>query len=191
MPQRRELTLLLALLVAGCTAQSFHKPSEVLDSRTGMTVGALQAPLAFTERGVFAPLDTGRRPSVAYLGPVEWDRSGDFTYGLWVGIAPGDGTRLIDFRAEGCLTLTLDDGPVSLSVIEAPEIGTDPYSALAAGGQTAYFGVDVPVLKRMAASRSLLLSLRGADLVTVDFVPAQQTNAVLTGFIQSRNLAER
>ncbi len=49
-----------------------------------MTVGALPSPMTFMERGVFAPLDTGKRPSFAYLGPVEWDRSGDYTYGFWM-----------------------------------------------------------------------------------------------------------
>jgi hypothetical protein len=121
---------------------------------------------------------------------VEWDRSGDFSYLLWVQVAPGvDGHRLDDIRTRGVVNLKLDDGAVALSARELPVVASSPYRPIAPVGQTAYFSIDVALLKRMAASQRLALNVRASDLTMVDFVPMQETRASLKQFMIDRGIA--
>jgi hypothetical protein len=87
---------LIVWLLAGCAGQSAVKSIEMLDERTGMTMGALLQPMAFIETGIYDLLIPDKQPSIVYIGPVEWDRSGDFTYLLWVQVAPGVGGHRLD-----------------------------------------------------------------------------------------------
>jgi hypothetical protein len=181
---------LIVSLSAGCAGQSPVKSVEMLDQRTGMTMGALLQPMAFIETGIYDLLVPDKQPSMVYIGPVEWDRSGNFTYLLWVQVAPGvGGHRLDDLRARGAVNLKLDDGPVALSALELPVVPTSPYRPMAPVGQTAYFPVDVALLKRMAASRKLALNVRAGDLTMVDFIPTQETRAALKQFVIDRGIA--
>jgi hypothetical protein len=181
---------LIVSLLAGCASQSPVKSVEMLDERTGMTMGALLQPMAFIETGIYDLLVPDKQPSIVYIGPVEWDRSGDFTYLLWVQVAPGvGGHRLDDIRARGAVNLKLDDGPVALSALELPVVASSPYRPMAPVGQTAYFSIDVALLKRMAASQRLALNLRAGDLTTVDFIPTQETCAALKQFVIDRGIA--
>ena len=75
---------LIACLLAGSASPSAVKSVEVLDEVTGMTMGALLRPMAFIETGIFDLLVPDKQPSIVYIGPVEWDRSGDFSYLLWI-----------------------------------------------------------------------------------------------------------
>src|ERR1700676_2143637 len=150
----------VAGLLAGCAS---GKPAEVLDERTGATVGALQDPIEFVETPHNAALVGGKRPSFAYLGPLEWDRSGEISYGLWLHVAPGNDKPVGDIRSEGSVRMNLDDGSVVLSPLDTSIAGLAPYRPLAAWGQTAYFQLDVTMLKRMAASQKLDLNFRAPD----------------------------
>jgi hypothetical protein len=49
--------------------------------------------------------------------------------------------------------------------------------------------IDVPLLKRMAASRRLALNVRAGDLTMVDFIPTQETRAALRQFMLDRGIA--
>jgi hypothetical protein len=189
-PRRRSIPFaLMVSLLAGCVSQSPVKSVEVLDQRTGLTMGALTQPMAFIETGIYDLLVPDKQPSIVYIGPVEWDRSGDFTYLLWVQVAPGvGGHRLDDIRARGALNLKLDDGPAVLSALELPVVPNSPYRLMAPVGQTAYFLIDVALLKRMAASRRLALNVRAGDLTMIDFVPTQETRAALKQFMIDRGI---
>jgi hypothetical protein len=55
-------------------------------------------------------------------------------------------------------------------------------------GQTAYFPIDVALLKRMAVSQRLALNIRAGDLTMVDFIPTQETRAALTQFVIDRGI---
>jgi hypothetical protein len=181
---------LIVTLLAGCASQSLVKSVEMLDERTGMTMGALLQPMAFIETGIYDLLVPDKQPSLVYIGPVEWDRSGDFSYLLWVQVAPGvGGHRLDDIRARGAVNLKLDDGSVALSALELPVAASSPYRLIAPVGQTAYFPIDVALLKRMAASQRLALNMRAGDLTMVDFIPTQETRAALTQFVMDRGIA--
>src|SRR5277367_2808213 len=98
-------------LMAGCASSPSTKPVEYLDDRTAMTVGALKEPIELVPSlprvGVF---QFGKRPSFAYLGPIEWDRSGSLVYGLWVHIAPRNERPMADIRSPAAHTQVLDDG---------------------------------------------------------------------------------
>ncbi len=162
----------------------------MLDERTGMTAGALDQPVAFVETGIFDLLDpTPKQATIAYLGPVEWDRSGELSYMLWVQIAPGvGGHRIDDINGPGAVDLELDDGPMVLSVMDSSRAGS-PYRPIAPVGQTAYFRLDTAMLKRMAASRKMVLNLRAADLTRVDFLPIAPPRAALEQFIHDREIS--
>ena len=177
-----------AVILAGFAGCSAIKPAEILDERSGMTVGALQAPIELVENMPNAALAGGKRTSFAYLGPVEWDASGELTYALWIHVAPGNDTPVGDIRARDAVTLDLDDGPVKLAAMETPKIGVGPYRAVASWGQTAYYPVTVDILKRMAASRKLNLGFHTVDRASVDFQPSHATSSTLTQFLHARGI---
>lgn len=179
------ITAIVATLLAGCAS---IKTAEVLDERTGTTVGALQDPIEFVEAAQNAALSGGKRTSFAYLGPLEWDRSGDITYGLWLHVAPGNDKPVGDIRSEGSVRLNLDDGSVVLSPIDSSVVGVGPYRPIAAWGQTAYFQLDVAMLKRMAASQRLDLNFRAPDESLVQFLPSHDTRTTLTQFLHARGI---
>ncbi len=162
---------LLIASMSGCGGQSSVKPVEALDERTGATLGSLKEPIEFVPSAENAALVSRKRLSFAYLGPVEWDRSGAVSYGMWIHIVPGSGQQPGDIHASDDLTLILDDGPISLSLIETPIAGREPYHRIASWGQTAYFALTVEVLKRMAASRKLELDARAVDGSIIRFTP--------------------
>jgi len=181
---------LIACFLAGGASQSAVKSVEMLDEVTGMTMGALLRPMAFIETGIYDLLIPDKQPSIVYIGPVEWDRSGDFSYLLWIQVAPGvGGHRLDDIRARGAVNLKLDDGPVELAALEGPVVASSPYRPIAPVGQAAYFPINVALLKRMASSRRLALNVRAGDLTMVDFIPMQETRASLEQFIIDRGIA--
>ncbi|MDB6083381.1 MAG: hypothetical protein JWN43_1262 [Gammaproteobacteria bacterium] len=180
--------VMLAGLLAGCGGHSSIKPAEVLDERSGMTVGALQEPIELVESAQNAAVASGKRSSFAYLGPVEWDRSGDLSYALWVHVAPGNDRQVGDIRSRGAVKMILDDGTMVLSPLNEPKVGTGPYRPIASWGQTAYFELDVALLKRMAGSQKLMLDFRAVDDSTVDFRPSHDTRATLTQFAHARGI---
>ena len=180
--------ILLVGLMAGCASQSSTKPVEVLDERTGVTFGALKQPIELLPGAQDAVLISSKRATFAYLGPVEWNRSGALSYGLWIHIAPGNDRQPGDIHASAAPVLILDDGPLGLSLMEAPKLGHEPYRPVASWGQTAYFGLDVETLRRMAASRKLELDVRAADGSTLSFTPTVDTGAVLKQYMRDRGI---
>ena len=184
--------VLLASLAAACGGPPAVKSVEVLDEKTAITVGALEQPMPFVETGIYDLLVPDQQPSIIYMGPVEWDRSGVYSYLLWIQIAPGvGGHRLDDIRALGAVNVTLDDGTVALSALEtAPAESSPPYQPVPPVGQTAYFSIDVPLLKRMAASQRIVLNLRAADLTRIDFRPSHATSAALKQFVIDRGVGD-
>jgi hypothetical protein len=175
---------LLALL-AGCSAVSSTKPSEILDERTGMTVEELHKPLELTQTANNLPAK-GKHISFAYLGPVEWDRSGTPSYGLWVHIASGNDWQFDPIRQPGTVTLVLDDGAVPLHVIDAPQMGHATYRPVAPWGQTAYFDADIPLLKRMAASGSIRLDVKAGRDEPVHFAASPAARAALAKYVAAQ-----
>jgi hypothetical protein len=181
-------SLLVVIGLAGCAAQSASKPVEYLDERTAMTVGALKEPIEMVPSlaSGAAVHGIGKRISFAYLGPVEWDTAGQYGYGLWVHVAPGNDWTAGDIRSPSAITLVLDEGSVTLVPMDAPQLGRAAYQPVASWGQTAYFELNVKMLQRMAASQKLHLDVQGADGSSVTFIPSGDTRAVLGEFIRAR-----
>jgi hypothetical protein len=182
------LPVLLLGLIAGCASQSSVKTVEVLDERTGVTLAALKNPIELVSGVNNAALLSSKRATFAYLGPVEWNRSGAISYGLWIHIAPGNDRQPGDIQESDALTLILDDGPLSLSLIGAPKLGRDAYRQVASWGQSAYFDLSVAALRRMAASRKLELEVHAVDGSILSFSPTLDTRTALTEYVQSRGI---
>lgn len=188
---------LILVLLSACASQSSVKPVEYLDERTAMTVGTLKEPIelvpALHQQGggphVLGSL-LGKKVSFAYLGPVEWDRSGAIVYGLWIHIAPGNDRPIADIRSPKALTLILDGGSRVLNPIDAPQLGRGAYQAVASWGQTAYFELTEPMLRQMAAAEKLELDVRAADDSIVNFVASGDTRRPLTDYLHSRGITD-
>jgi len=187
---------LILVLLSACASQSSIKPVEYLDDRTAMTVGSLKEPIelvpSLRQSGGLPVLGSlvGKKISFAYLGPVEWDRSGAIVYGLWIHIAPGNDRPIADIRSPTALTLVLDGGTRVLTPIDAPQLGRGAYQAAASWGQTAYFELTVEMLKQMAASVKLELNVRAADDSIVNFIAGSDTRETLTDYLHSRGITD-
>jgi hypothetical protein len=186
----------ILVLLSACASQPSSKSVEYLDDRTAMTVGSLKEPIELVpnlrQSGGLPVLGSlvGKKISFAYLGPVEWDRSGAIVYGLWIHIAPGNDRPIADIRSPTALTLVLDGGTRVLTPIDAPQLGRGAYQAAASWGQTAYFELTVEMLKQMAASVKLELNVRAADDSIVNFIAGGDTRETLTDYLHSRGITD-
>jgi hypothetical protein len=181
------------VLMNACGTPSSIKPVEYLDDRTAMTIGSLKEPIELVPSlkqggGLRVITNLGKRLSFAYLGPVEWDRSGSIVYGLWVHIAPGTDRPIADIRSNAALTIVLDNGTRVLTPIDAPQLGRGAYQPVATWGQTAYFELTVEMLKQMAASEKLELNVRAADDSIVNFVASGDTRETLSDYMHARGI---
>ena len=190
------VAVVLAIVqLSACSTPSSIKPVEYMDDRTAMTVASLKEPIELVPSlrqagGMRVIASLGKRLSFAYLGPVEWDRSGSFVYGLWVHIAPGTDRPIADIRSNAALTIVLDNGTRVLTPIDAPQTGRGAYQAVASWGQTAYFELTVEMLKQMAASEKLELNVRAADDSVVNFVASGDTRGTLSQYLHSRGITD-
>jgi hypothetical protein len=183
--------LLLTLALCACETPSSTKPVEFLDERTAMTVGSLKEPIELApdvQTSAAARL-VGKHISFAYLGPIEWDRSGQIEYGLWVHIAPGSGQQLADIRAPSAVTLQMDDGSLVLTPIDAPQMGHAAYQPVASWGQTAYFELTPVTLRRMASSQKLALSVLTPEGGQAGYSSGADTRPILSDFMKARGIA--
>jgi hypothetical protein len=183
--------LFLAVFVgalAGCAGQASIRPAEVLDEQTGITSAALREPIEFVQSAASEVVVLDKQHGFAYLGPVEWDRSGNISYGLWLQVVPGNDGEVADIRAVGAVTLILDDGPVILSPTDAPKLGQQPYGPVVSWGQTAYFELSPATLARMAASQKLALEFRGVGSSKLSFTPTHAVGDILAKYARGRGI---
>jgi hypothetical protein len=179
---------LLLGLTLGCAGHSPVKSVEVLDARTGATVAVLKEPIELLPTAQYEAQIPHTRLSFAYLGPVEWNRSGTLVYGLWIHIAPGNDGLPGDINAAAALTLKLDDGELALSRMEAPALGRDPYQPVASWGQTGYFGLDIATLARLATSGRLELDVATQNGSIMTFCPTSDSRPALTQYLKARGI---
>jgi hypothetical protein len=185
LPRLRLVLGLVFALAAACTSPSSIKPAERLDERTGVTVGSLEKPIELVQI-TETRMTPERHVSFAYLGPVEWDNMGAIRFGLWIHLAPGNDRRFEDIRGPGAVSLLLDDGTAALSVIEPPELGHGPYRPVASWGQTAYFDLDVDMLRRMASSSKIELDFRATDVSAARFFAGPDARETLSRYLHAR-----
>jgi hypothetical protein len=185
MPARRFAVLFVSACLAACASTAANRPFERLDEETGMTVSGLAKPLEFVESGL---VSINKHVSFAYLGPIEWDRMGDISYGLWLHIAPGNDRQVAAIDAPSAVSLALDGGELVLETMPAPKLGKETYAPLVPWGQTVYFKASPTTLRQIATSGQLLIRCRGVDGATVEFKPDQGANQVFMAFIQARGI---
>jgi hypothetical protein len=180
--------LCAGVTVGGCAgggAGGGARTVESLDERSGVSVDALRRPIEFVQSD---SLELGKRANFAYLGPLELDRMGSFGYVLWVHLAPGTGKTIADVRADGALSLVLDDGVLALRAVAAPTLGREPYRPVVSWGQTAYFAMDAAQLQRLSSSRSIVLRCRATDGAQVEFRAGADAHAILAAYAEARGL---
>jgi hypothetical protein len=187
------VAVMLAIAQLSACGTPSIKPVEYTDDRTAMTVGSLKEPIELAPSlrqggGSRVIANLGQRLSFAYLGPVEWDRSGSIAYGLWLHIAPGTDRPIADIRSNAAVTIVLDKGTRVLAPIDAPQLGRGAYQPVASWGQTAYFELTLDMLKQMAASEKLELDVRAADDSVVNFAASGDTRRTLTEYLHSRGI---
>jgi hypothetical protein len=187
MSRRRIVLAAAASVLCSCAGTAAQKPVEMLDEHTGMTVATLPAPVELREREIRIP---GSRPSVAYLGPVEWDRMGSITYGLWVQVAPARDSSLADIHLPGELTVMLDDGALELQPMVAPALGREPYGKVAPWGQTGYFSLSVHDLRRLAASSTMTLRCQAAGGSSLQFKAFGDPRPAFAKYLESRRVTD-
>jgi hypothetical protein len=158
---------------------------ESLDERSGVSVDALRRPIEFVQSD---SLELGKRANFAYLGPLELNRMGSFGYALWVHVAPGTGKAIADVRADGALSLVLDDGVLALHAVAAPVLSREPYQPVVSWGQTAYFSMEAAQLKRLSSSRSIILRCRATDGSPVEFRAGADAHTILAAYSEARGL---
>jgi hypothetical protein len=183
LPTLMTFFLTLAFL-SGCASEGSIKPAESLDERTGMTVGSLEKPLELVPTRQSA-VTLQPHVSFAYLGPVEWDNMGTITYGLWIHLAPANDWQFDDITAPGTVVLALDDEAMPLKLTRPPVPTSGPYRPLASWGQTAYFQLDLPTLKRMASSAKIELEFKAAG-TAVRFAAAPDARETLMRYVHAR-----
>lgn len=182
-------SLIFLACLAGCAVQASTKPVEYLDERTAATVGALKDPIEFMPTLGTAGADgRGKHVSYAYLGPVEWDKAGEYTYGLWVHVIGGSNWTPADIQSPSAVTMELDGESIPLVPMPDPKLGREAYKQIASWGQTGYFELSVKMLQHMAESRKLNLEVRGTDGGTATFIPVRDTHPVLDEFVHARSL---
>jgi len=177
------MTAVIGLLQACAAAPD--KPVELLDERTGVSVAGLERPIELVREEI---LTVGRRSTIALLGPVEWDRMGEISYGLWLHLSPGNDRPLADIHAPATVTLVLADGLVPLVPMVTPPLGSLPYKGSEPWGQTAYFELTPALLKRIAATPQLSLRCRAADGAAVEFRSYGDSRAALGAYLRERGL---
>ena len=84
----------------------------------------------------------------------------------------------------------LDDGPMALTAIDHPVEARSPYLPQVPVGQTAYFELNVPMLKRMAASKKFAVEVEAADLTRVELTARPASRGALKRFLVDRNVNE-
>ena len=181
--------VLLAGMTSGCAGIVIKpKQTEYLDDRTGITVGALKEPVELVQSVESSARLFNKHTSFAYVGPVEWDRMGTISYALWVHIAPGGDKTLGDIRGPGAVTLALDQGPLVLVPMDAPQLGNGPYQPVVSWGQTIYFELSLETLKAVAASQKFELDVRTTDDSMMGFSTGDNTSKIFTGFLHDRGI---
>jgi len=185
---RSFLVALFLGALSGCSGQSSIRPVEALDAKTGITWAALREPIELEQSAQSAVVTLGKHTSLIYFGPVEWDRSGNIGYGLWINVAPGSGAQVGDIREPGAVSLILDDGPLVLTTIDAPKLGREAYRPVVSWGQVAYFQLSAGTLRRIAGSQRLELDFRAGDGAVLRFTPGRDAHARLSAFVRGRNI---
>lgn len=151
--------ILVTLLSAGCISTS-TLVEERLDIGTGVTVTHATAPIVlYRDNSAYA----AHARDYVYLGPVEINRMGDYSYYLWLGIWSTISDEERAFQRDGFETITLyaDGEPLQLELVgwtlESIGVSEPVYIKPVASAADAYYRVTIDQIRLIANAREIEL----------------------------------
>ena len=151
--------ILIALLGAGCVTTS-TLVEEKLDLGTGVTVTHSTAPIVlYRDNSSYA----AHARDYVYLGPVEINRMGEYSYYLWLGIwsTISDADRSYQRDGFESITLYADGEPLQLELVgwtlESIGVSEPVYIKPVASAADAYYQVTIDQIRVIANAREIEL----------------------------------
>jgi len=151
--------ILVTLLSAGCISTS-TLVEERLDIGTGVTVTHATAPIVlYRDNSAYA----AHARDYVYLGPVEINRMGDYSYYLWLGIwsTISDEERALQRDGFETITLYADGEPLQLELVgwtlESIGVSEPVYVKPVASAADAYYRVTIDQIRLIANAREIEL----------------------------------
>ena len=151
--------ILVTLLSAGCISTS-TLVEERLDIGTGVTVTHATAPIVlYHDNSSYA----AHARDYVYLGPVEINRMGDYSYYLWLGIWSTISDAERSFQRDGfdSVTLYADGEPLQLELVgwtlESIGVSEPVYVKPVASAADAYYRVTIDQIRLIANAREIEL----------------------------------
>ena len=153
-------TMFLAtLLVTGCVSTS-TLVEERLDLGTGVTVTHSTAPVVlYRDNSAYA----AHARDYVYVGPVEINRMGEYSYYLWLGIwsTVSDAERAFQRDGFESITLFADGEPLQLELVgwtlESIGVSEPVYVKPVASAADAYYRVTIDQIRLLANAREIEL----------------------------------
>lgn len=149
--------ILVTLLSAGCISTS-TLVEERLDIGTGVTVTHATAPIVlYRDNSAYA----AHARDYVYLGPVEINRMGDYSYYLWLGIWSTISDEERAFQRDGFESITLyaDGEPLQLELVgwtlESIGVSEPVYVKPVASAADAYYRVTIDQIRLIANARDI------------------------------------
>jgi hypothetical protein len=149
----------LSLLGAGCVSTS-TLVEEKLDMGTGVTVTHATAPIVlYHDNSSYA----AHARDYVYLGPVEINRMGDYSYYLWLGIWSTISDAERSFQRDGfeSVTLYVDGEPLQLQLVgwtlESIGVSEPVYVKPVASAADAYYRVTIDQIRLITDAREIEL----------------------------------
>ena len=170
--------ILVTLLGAGCVSTT-TLVEERLDLGTGVTVTHTTAPIVlYRDNSAYA----AHARDYVYLGPVEINRMGEYSYFLWLGIwsTVSDADRSYQRDGFESITLFADGEPLQLELVgwtlESIGASEPVYVKPVASAADAYYRVTIDQIRLLANAREIELHA-GTTPVRVYLMWDQQGSA--------------
>jgi hypothetical protein len=153
------ITLLATLLATGCVSTT-TLVEERLDLGTGVTVTHATAPIMlYRDNSAYA----AHARDYVYLGPVEINRMGEYTYYLWLGIWSTISDAERSWQRDGFESITVyaDGEPLQLELVgwtlESIGVSEPVYIKPVASAADAYYRVTIDQIRLIANAREIEL----------------------------------
>ena len=151
--------IITALSAAGCVSTSVLV-EEKLDMGTGVTVTHATAPIVlYRDNSAYA----AHARDYVYLGPVEINQMGSYSYYLWLGIwsTVSDAERSYERDGFESITLFVDGEPLQLELVgwtlESIGVSEPVYVKPVASAADAYYRVTIDQIRLIANAREIEL----------------------------------
>ena len=151
--------IVMALPAAGCVSTSVLV-EEKLDMGTGVTVTHATAPIVlYRDNSAYA----AHARDYVYLGPVEINQMGSYSYYLWLGIwsTVSDAERSYERDGFESITLFVDGEPLQLELVgwtlESIGVSEPVYVKPVASAADAYYRVTIDQIRLIANAREIEL----------------------------------